>query len=207
MNKDLLAATAIVLTFAMFVPYIRSIRNGRTRPHAISWIIWTLGTFVVFVAQIADGAGAGAWPVGVSGLLTAYVAVLAYSRRTDTSTTRTDWVFLALAAIALPAWLLTSSPLLAVALLTGVELAGFGPTFRFAFTHPYDERVGFYSLGAVRNVLTVAALEHYSLTTALFPAAKGIVCVLLVAMIGYRRMCARRADAMRSSHSLAARIE
>jgi hypothetical protein len=72
-------------------------------------------------------------------------------------------------------------------LLTGVDLAGFGPTFRFAFSHPHKERIGFYSLGAVRNVLAIAALERYSFTTVLFPAAVGIACVVFVVMVGYRR--------------------
>lgn len=187
MLKELLAAAAVVLTFAMFVPYIRSIWQGRTRPHAFSWIVWALGTLVVFFAQLADRAGSGAWPIGVSGLISGYIAVLAYRRRCDTSITRTDWVFLAIAVAALPCWLLTSNPLLAVALLTGVDLAGFAPTFRFAFHHPHEERMGFYSLGALRNVLAIAALEHYSLTTVLFPAAVGVACVLFVVMVGYRR--------------------
>jgi len=42
-------------------------------------------------------------------------------------------------------------------------------------------------LGALRNALAISALEHYSLTTVLFPAAVGIACVLFVAMVAYRR--------------------
>jgi hypothetical protein len=187
MHKELLAAAAIVLTFVMFVPYIRSIYAGRTRPHAFSWIIWALGTLVVFLAQLADEGGFGTWPIGVSGVITAYIACLAYWKRTDTSITRTDWMFLAVALAALPCWALTSNPLAAVVLLTGVDLAGFGPTFRFAFGHPHHERIGFYSLGALRNALAISALEHYSLTTVLFPAAVGIACLIFVAMVAYRR--------------------
>jgi hypothetical protein len=185
--KELLAAAAILITFAMYVPYIRSIRAGRTKPHVLSWTTWTLGTFVVFFAQLADDGGVGAWPIGVSGLVTGYIAVLAYRSRTETATGRVDWAFLAIALAALPCWLLTSNPLVAVALLTGVELAGFGPTFRFAFAHPREERISFYSLGALRNTLVILALEHYSLTTVLFPTAKGVTCVILVAMIAFRR--------------------
>jgi hypothetical protein len=187
MHKEILAAAAILLTIAMYVPYIRSIHAGQTKPHAFSWIIWSLSSFVVFLAQLSDHGGAGAWPIGVFGLITIYIAVLAYLNRTDTAITRTDWVFLAIAVAALPCWLLTSNPLLTVLLLTGVELAGFGPTFRYAFSHPHEERIGFYLLGAVRNGLIVAALEHYSLITVLFPAAKAIVGVILVVLVAYRR--------------------
>ncbi len=187
MYKELLAAAAVLLTFAMYAPYVRSIRKGETKPHVCSWITWTLSTLVVFLAQLAGQGGAGAWPIGVSGLVTSYIAFLAYRSRADTSITRTDWAFLAIAVAALPCWLLTSNPLLAVALLTGSELAGFGPTFRFAFHHPNEERIGFYLLSVLRNSLAISALEHYSLTTVLFPAAKSVVCAMLVAMIAYRR--------------------
>ena len=187
MYKELLAAAAVVLTFAMFGPYIRSIRTGQTKPHVFSWFVWALGTFVVFWAQLADRGGFGAWPIGVSGVITGYIAVMAYVRRSDTSITRADWVFLTIALAAVPSWLVTSNPLLAVVLLTAMDLAGFAPTFRHAYSRPHDERIGFYSLGVVRNALAIAALEHYSLTTVLFPAAVGIACALFVAMVGYRR--------------------
>jgi hypothetical protein len=187
MYKELLAAAAIVLTFIAFVPYVRSIRAGRTKPHAFSWIVWGLGTFVVFLAQLADRGGSGAWPTGVSGIITAYIAVLAYRGRSDTSITKVDWAFLAIALAALPCWLLSSNPLVAVVLLTGMDLAGFVPTFRFAFLNPHEEHLGFYSLGALRNTVAIAALEHYSWTTVLFPAAVGAACALFVATVAYRR--------------------
>jgi hypothetical protein len=187
MLKELLSAAAIVLTFAIFVPYIRSIRSGRTKPHVFSWVIWALSTLVVCLAQLAGAGGAGAWPIGVSGLITTYIAILAYRKTGDTSITRTDWAFFIVALAALPGWLLTSDPLAAVVILTGLDLAGFGPTFRSAYARPYDERIGFYGLGAVRNLLAILALERYSLTTVLFPAAVGIACLAFVAMVAYRR--------------------
>lgn len=50
---------------------------------------------------------------------------------------------------------------------------------------PADEQMR--GLGAVRNLLAIFALEHYSLTTVLFPAAVGVACALFVAMVAYRR--------------------
>jgi hypothetical protein len=38
--KLLFSGAAIALTFAAFLPYIVSIRAGRTRPHVFSWLIW-----------------------------------------------------------------------------------------------------------------------------------------------------------------------
>ena len=47
--------------------------------------------------------------------------------------------------------------------------------------------MGFFALGGLRNLLVVLALEHYSWTTVLFPAAVGVACMLMVALLGLRR--------------------
>ena len=187
MPKEIISALAAGLTFYIFWPYIRSIRSGKTRPHVFSWVIWGLGTVIVFFAQLAGHGGIGAWPIGLSGLITLYVAWLAHRHRGDASITRMDWLFLLLALAALPCWFFTADPLWAVVVLTTSDLLGFGPTFRSAWQKPHDERTSFYALATLRNGLVILALEHYSLTTVLFPAAVGVGCVVLVAMILWRR--------------------
>lgn len=187
MYRQTLSAVAIALTFIAFLPYIRSIQRGETRSHVFSWVIWRLTTFVAFFAQLAGQAGIGAWPIGVSGVISIYIALLAWARRADTEITRLDWFFFLGALSALPFWFFTADPLWAVVILTTVDLAGFGPTIRRAYFHPYGERLLFFGLFAARNTLVILALEHYSLTTVLFPAAVAIACVLLIAMIFIRR--------------------
>jgi hypothetical protein len=187
MSKELLSTLAIALTFAMFLPYIRSIQRGETKPHVFSWVIWGLGTLIVFQAQLAGQGGLGAWVIGVSGVITSYIALLAYWKRGDTVITKTDWVCFGAALSALPCWFLTSNPLGAVVTLTLVDIIGFGPTIRKAYRHPHDESVGFFALSAARNLLAILALENYSLTTVLFPAAVGWACLLLAFLLVYRR--------------------
>jgi len=189
--KELLSACAFVATVALFAGYIRSIRSAETVPHVFSWVIWAGGTLVVFFAQLAGGAGVGAWPIGFSGGLTAYIAYLAFRRRHQASIRPLDWVFFVLAVAALPAWWLASDPLWAVVLLTTADVIGFGPTFRRAYQHPYQEQAGFFALGALRNVLVILALERYSWTTVLFPAAVGAACVTLACLLGIRRTTAQ----------------
>lgn len=187
MHKEILSASAILLTFVLFIPYIRSIWRGDTKPHVFSWVIWGLGTFIVFLAQLAGHGGVGAWPIGISGIITFYIALLAYQKRGDTHITRIDWIFLFMALSALPMWFATSDPLWAVIILTIADLLGFGPTVRRAYSHPYEESIAFFMLGAARNLLVVLALEHYSLTTFLFPAAVGVACFLLSMLLVYQR--------------------
>lgn len=185
--KGVLSAIAFVVTIVLFAGYIRSIRINETVPHVFSWIIWAGGTFIVFLAQLAGGGGVGAWPVGFSACITGYIAYLAYRKRHEFSINPLDWVFLVFALFALPAWWMTSDPLWAVVLLTTADLIGFGPTLRRGYFHPYQEHAGFFALGALRNFLVILALEHYSWTTFLFPAAVGSACLGLACMLCVRR--------------------
>lgn len=187
LTKEVFSTAAIALTLIAFFPYIRSILRGRTRPHVFSWIIWGTTTIVVFLAQLADGGGAGAWPIGVSGGITILVAFLAFLKRADISITKTDWLFLVSALSSLPLWYLTADPLWAVVILTIVDVLGFGPTVRKAYAFPHSESMLFFALFTVRNLLVVLALENYSVTTVLFPAVIAAACLMLIAMIAYRR--------------------
>lgn len=195
MYKELLSAAAIVLTFVLFAGYIRRILAGQIKPHVFSWLVWAIGTVTVFFAQLADNAGVGAWPIGISGVITFYIAALSYAKRGDTKITQADWMFLLAALSAFPAWYFTTNPLWAVVILTVADLAGFGPTMRRAYRQPHQESSGFFALGALRNLLVVLALEHYSLTTALFPVAVGIACLALAALLLLRRRIAPIDDA------------
>ena len=185
--KEVLSGIAFIVTIALFAVYIRSIRVAETVPHVFSWIIWAGGTLIVFFAQLAGGGGVGAWPIGFSGCITGYIAYLAYRKRHQSSIKPLDWVFFILAISALPAWWVASNPLWAVVLLTSADTIGFGPTIRRAYHHPYQEHAGFFALGALRNLLVVLALERYSWTTVLFPAAVGIACLGLACLLYIRR--------------------
>ena len=185
--KEILSVVAIVLTLTAFVPYIRAIMSNTIKPHVFSWVIWGATTFLAFLAQLEDKGGVGAWPIGVSGSITIFIAYLAYLKRADVTITKTDWLFFVAALSSLPLWYLTSDPLWAVVLLTTVDVLGFGPTVRKAYHLPYSESLLFFGLFTVRNLLVIIALENHSVTTLLFPAVIAAVCVSLMGMIAYRR--------------------
>lgn len=187
MIKAFLSACAIALTLIAFFPYIRSILHGKTRPHAFSWVIWSCCTFIVFLAQLADRGGAGAWPIGVSGIITVYVAILAYSKKTDAMISAIDWLFFIVAISTIPLWYFTADPLLSVILLTTIDLLGFAPTVRKAYVLPFEEHLTFYVLMTIRNGFAIMALEHYSVTTTLFPSLTALACLLFIIMVTFRR--------------------
>ena len=185
--KQLLGAIAIGLTIIAYYPYIRSIIQGKTKPHVFSWVIWGTSTCIVFLAQLADEGGAGAWVIGFSGIISIYVAYLAYIKKSDSSITRIDWIFFIVAMTSLPLWYLTSDPLWAVVILTTVDVLGFVPTFRRSYLNPFEDQLKFYVVMAVRNIVVVFALQNYSLTTVLFPATIAVMCLMFSLMVVYRR--------------------
>jgi len=185
--KELFSAVAIALTIIAFFPYIRSILKEETKPHVFSWVIWGSTTFIVFLAQLKDGGGVGAWPIGLSGLITIVVAILAYLKKSDKTITFIDWCFFLSAMASLPVWYLTSDPLWAVVILTAIDALGFGPTLRKAYFHPFEENLTFFSIFMVRNMIVIMALEYYSLTTVLFPAVIAGACLTLITMVMLRR--------------------
>ena len=186
-SKELFSGIALVFTFYIFVPYIRSIRSGQTKPHVFSWAIWAIGTFVVFLAQVSDGGGIGAWPIGISAIISGYVTLMAFRRRADTSINRLDWIMFVFGLAALAAWGLTSNPLGAVILITLADLIGFGPMVRKLYHDPYSEPMRVYVLFCVRNLFVVLALEHYSVVTVLFPAAVSTACAVMFVLVSFRR--------------------
>ena len=185
--KLIFSGLAIIITFMAFIPYIRGILQGRTKPHLFSWLIWGMTTLIVFFAQLDADGGTGAWPIGVSGVITIYIAFLSYVKRGDISITRLDRLFFSAALLSIPCWYFTSNPMWAVILLTTIDLLGFGPTIRKAYDHPYEESLLFIFMFFLRNTFALLALESYSLTTMLFPLSICVVCLFLCMLISYRR--------------------
>lgn len=177
----------MTLALIAFVPYIRGILRGETKPHVFSWLIWSVTTSVVFFAQLDANGGIGTWPVGLSGAITGVIAAIAFAKHTDISITISDWVFFIAALSSLPFWYLTDNPLWAVVVLTAVDLLAFGPTFRKAYRFPYEENLTFFLTCMARDFCVLIALEEYSVATVLFPVSLIASCCVFSAMVAYRR--------------------
>ena len=186
-HEKIVSLLAIMVTFIAFLPYIQSILQGKTKPHVFSWIIWGTTTFIVFLAQLEDQGGAGAWPMGVSAIVTIYIAGLAYTKKADISITKSDWLFLISALSAIPCWYWTNDPLWAVIILTSVDLVGFIPTYCKAYKKPFEEKLSLFIIITIRNILAIIALEHKTLTTIMFPAGMSIACVIFIGLVWLRR--------------------
>ncbi|SBS39855.1 hypothetical protein MSP8887_04038 [Marinomonas spartinae] len=185
--KLIFSGIAIVLAIMGFVPYIMLILRGQVKPHVFSWVIWGITTTTVFFAQLEAEGGMGAWPIGLSGVVTILIAILAYTKRGDATISKLDWGFLIVALASLPLWYITNDPLWTVVILTTIDMIGFGPTFRKAYYRPFEESRIFFIIMILRNVCSVVALQAYSITTVLFPFCLAVGFLILLIILQLRR--------------------
>jgi hypothetical protein len=185
-EKQIFGLLAILVSLLGYAPYIYLQWKKQIKPHAFSWIIWGVLDIIVFCAQYSKGAGAGAWVTGVTSVCALTVAFMAM-RQGDKNITRGDWLTFVTAFASLPLWYLTRDPQWAVLLALGIYILGYYPTFRKSYHRPHEEAALRFALSAVKSVFALFALEQYSLTTSLIPAAMIVINAAFVFMV-----CARR---------------
>ncbi len=184
--RDVLGIAATVIALVSYLPYFRDIFAGRTRPHAFTWLIWGVLTIIAFVGQLYGHAGPGAWVTAFTALVCIVIAAIAASGGNREIVTL-DWIALAGAAVALLFWFLTRGPLLSVILITIIDNLGFVPTLRKSYSRPNEETLSTYLLSGVKWMLGIAALERFTVTTALFPLAIVVASWSFVVMLLIRR--------------------
>jgi len=185
-NKELLGGLSLIICAAGNVVYIRSILQGKTKPHAFSWAVWALLSLMVFYAQYIKGAGAGAWVTGLITVLNIAIAVLAL-KYGEKDIRRSDWVSFICALLVVPVWYVTDDPLLAVIIIIIIDAFGYYPTFRKCFYNPYQENMTLYVTGGLQVPFSLLAMGEYSLVNILYPLSLVIGNTALIIMVLYMR--------------------
>ncbi|MFZ4631959.1 MAG: hypothetical protein ACOYL8_01975 [Patescibacteria group bacterium] len=166
--KNIIGILAAVIGFIGYIPYFRDILLKKTKPHLFSWFIWTLISGIAFFAQMNEGAGSGAWVVGLSSIICFSIGVLALFQG-ERKITTPDWIALSGAIIGLTLWQVTSNPLLAIIFVTIADALAFIPSFRKAYYKPYEETQITWLVSSFKFILALIATESYGLTTVLYP--------------------------------------
>lgn len=187
--KDILGISAIVIGFIGYVPYFRTIFSGKTKPHAFTWLVWGVLTAIAFAGQIAGNGGSGAWVTGFTALISFIIFGFALVKG-KRDFPLADWLCLLGCIVALGLWVFTKDPLLAIILITVIDMLAFIPTFRKSYTNPFSEPVFTYALSAIKFVVALFALQELSAVTVLYPASlvltNGLFVILL--MVQRRRL-------------------
>jgi len=153
--------------------YFRDMFAGKTKPHAFSWLTWTILAGIGFSAQISAHAGIGAWTTGLTSAASFTVFCLALYKG-DTHPTRFDWILLMLALVSLALLTVVRNKELALCLTLAALITGFAMTARKAYKKPSEENGRAFLLNALKFLPAIPALSSFSFLTVAYPLVAGL---------------------------------
>ncbi len=185
-SKHIYAIVALSLVVFSRGVYFNSIFRGHTRPHSFSWLIWAVISSIGFAAQVAEGAGPGAWVRGF-GAATCYIIVILGWQRGERNIKRIDWITLGVALLAIPLWIITKTPVWSVLLVCFIDTSGYIPTIRKVWHKPKEETAVGYVISSFGSIFSILAIENYNLSTWLYPLVLGCTNIMMASYILLRR--------------------
>ncbi|MBU6475784.1 MAG: hypothetical protein KGQ70_07435 [Alphaproteobacteria bacterium] len=168
-HAEILGAFSASLTLLSRANYFDSIFRGKTKPHAFSWFIWGVISSIGATAQIVEGAGPGAWTrtlASATNFIVVAIALVAGTR----DIRRGDWITLAVALSAIPLWIATKTPVWSVLIVCTIDTMGYFPSVRKSWERPHQETARSYFISSASAFTSILAIEHYTLSTWLYPA-------------------------------------
>ncbi|HCC84871.1 MAG TPA: hypothetical protein DEP87_04275 [Candidatus Pacebacteria bacterium] len=187
---QLFGGLATILAVISYLPYLRDIWRGKTKPHVFSWLVWSILTVIGMLSQIVGEAGPAIWVSAITTLLCLTVLILAI-KQGETKILPTDWLSLVGALVALGLWFVVKVPVWSLSLALLTDLLGFFPTFVKTWYKPNQETLSTYALNGLKHTLTLFALDRVSFLTAGYPVYLIIVNIGFVIFLIWRRKTQR----------------
>lgn len=185
--KELLAICAALIIVIAYIPYVKDVLKDKTKPHAYSWFVSALVTFIAFGLQLSEGAAWGVLPTFVGAMAGFLIFFLAVRRQKGAPITRSDTFFFVMSLVAVILWLVIDQPLLSVIIVSSIDILAFIPTFRKSWSRPDQETVSFYAINSLRFTLSTIAVQKYSFITVLYPLSQALADGLFALFLLARR--------------------
>lgn len=166
--NEIIGVLALGISAVSYGLYIANTLRGHTRPHAITWLIWAALNSLVFMTQVTNGAGPGAWVTGSAALANMVIFILSL-RFGERSINRLDWVTLILVTLLLGLWVQVSDPTAAIVLAVVISALGLLPTILKASRNAHEETALTFALNGTKFLLAMTALSTVTVVTALYP--------------------------------------
>jgi hypothetical protein len=178
-----LSIAAAVLGAISYVPYIRAILVGETRPHRTTFGIWSFIGTVQVISYVAAGGRMTVLLPLVYLLGEMAVFVLSFKHGVG-GTSKLDVFCLGGAIIGILGWVVTSNPQVALYLGIFASLCGFVPTIKKTYLMPHTENAlswGMAAVAASMNLLAVPRLELYLISYPIYTFTFDTTMTLLTA--------------------------
>jgi len=165
--KIIFAVVSSLVGIVCFIPYLRDIFRGTTKPHTYTWLIWTILQTIGVLAMFNSGAGIGILSLSIGALFCGFIFLLSFKYGTSNIKTF-DKICLISALCAIFIYLFLHNALLSVVVVTLTDFIGFLPTIRKAYEEPKTETASNYGLSSASSALALFALTNFNLTTSLY---------------------------------------
>ncbi|MEI6352714.1 MAG: hypothetical protein WCO35_02135 [Candidatus Nomurabacteria bacterium] len=169
-----------------FVPYIKDIFKGKTKPHLYTWFIWTILQTVGVLAMLNAGAKFGVISLALGSVLCLFVFILSFFYGTNNIKTF-DKICLVGALIAVFIYFILNDSFWSVIAVTVTDFIGFLPTIRKSYEEPESETLSNYFFSSLSSFLGLGALSYFSFTTSFYLISLVITNGVCAAVIYYRR--------------------
>jgi hypothetical protein len=175
-----------VLQALFYVPYLRDVLAGTTRPHRGSWGIWLTLSLIVLASQRADG---GRWSllVVVAQLVGAAAILLLSVRRGVGGASRLDLGLLALAAAGVAGWFVAGDPTIATICVVIADCVAVVMMLPKTYADPYSETLSAFLFSAASGLLAMVAVGSLNFGLLLYPAYFVVADTVLITLIVRRR--------------------
>jgi hypothetical protein len=168
MNLQIISAgLASIFSIACFLPYVRDIFRHTTKPHAYTWLIWTILQLIAVVALWNEGAGVAIVPLIIGSTLCALTFLLSLKYGTK-NIKPFDTFCLVGALLALAVYIFLHDALLSVILVTLIDFSAFLPTLRKTFVEPETETASTHLMSGISNAFAIGALASFNPTTLIY---------------------------------------
>ena len=160
------AMANIIGTWTYFAGTIR----GTTKPNRVSWLFWTLSTFIAAFGGLAADVGWAVVPVFVSATLCLLIFIASFvNPHAYWKLGFFDYICGFFASIALVLWAVTGEPTVAIAFAIVGDLFASLPTVAKAWEHPQTESAGTYVGGLCNGVSALLVVQTFNFASIAFP--------------------------------------
>jgi hypothetical protein len=182
--RDMLSIAAAILGAISYIPYIRAILVGETKPHRATFGIWSFIGTVQVISYVAAGARVTVLLPLVYLLGEMIVFVLSFKRGVG-GTSKLDLFCLGGAVVGIAGWIITDNPEVALYLGIFASLCGFIPTVKKTYLLPHTENAlswGMAAVAASMNLLAVPRLEFYLISYPIYTFTFDTIMTLLTTL-------------------------
>lgn len=175
---EILGYTSALLMILSVIPYARSIFRLETKPQRMTWLIWSILTFIAFFSQLAKG---GTWSLLLTaGDTLAILIVFILSIKFGVGGFRKiDILSLCGAGLSLILWYITKEPAVALFLIILTDFMGAHLTIRKAWHDPGSENWVGWAMCGLGGLLGTLAVGELNFILLLFPI---YICIINSAM-------------------------